>query len=38
MKRDGKPEYPDKIRGDELQKMLPTKVRRSKPQARLEPA
>ena len=29
---------PEKIPGDELQKMLHTKARRFKPQARLEPA
>ena len=31
-------EYPEKTRGDELQKMPYTKARRFKPQPRLEPA
>ena len=38
MKEGRKPEYPEKTPGDELQKMPHTKVRRFKPQARLEPA
>ena len=33
-----KPEYPEKTRGDELQKMPHTAARRFKYQARLEPA
>ena len=38
MKEGRKPEYPENIPGDELQKMPHTTVRRVKPQARLEPA
>ena len=38
MKEVRKPEYPEKTPGDELQKVLHTKARRFKPQARLEPA
>ena len=37
MKEGRKPEYPEKIPGDELQKMPHTKARRFKPQSRLEP-
>ena len=36
--KERKPEYSEKTPGDELQKMLHTKARRFKPQARLEPA
>ena len=36
--RGRKPVYPEKIPGDELQKMPHTTARRFKPQARLEPA
>ena len=38
MKKGRKPEYPEKIPGDELQKMPQTKARRFKPRARLKPA
>ena len=38
MKEGRKPEYPEKILGDELQKMPHTTARRFKLQARLEPA
>ena len=38
MKEGRKPEYPEKIPGNELQKMPHTTARRFKPQARLEPA
>ena len=38
MKEGRKPEYPEKIPGDELQKMPHAKARRFKPPARLEPA
>ena len=38
MKERRKPEYPEKIPGDELQKMPQTKVRKFNPQLRLEPA
>ena len=38
MKEGRKPEYPEKIPGDELQKMPHTTTRRFKSQARLEPA
>ena len=37
MKEGRKPEYPEKIPGDELQKMPFTRARRFKPQARFEP-
>ena len=37
MKDGRKSKYPEKIPGDELQKMPHTKSRRFKPQARLEP-
>ena len=37
MKEGRKPEYPEKIPGDELQKMPHTTARRFKPQARLDP-
>ena len=37
MKEGGKPEYPKKTPGDELQKMPHTTTRRFKPQARLKP-
>ena len=38
MEEGRKPEYPEKIPDDELQKMPHTKGRKSKPRARLEPA
>ena len=38
MKEGRKPEYPEKVPGDELQKMPHTTARRFKPPARLEPA
>ena len=38
MKEGRKPKYPEKIPGDELQKMSHTKAQKFKPQARLEPA
>ena len=38
MKEGRKPEYPDKIPDDELQKMPHTKAQHFKSQARLEPA
>ena len=38
MKVGKKPEYPEETPGDELKKVPHTKVRRSKLQARLEPA
>ena len=38
MKEGRKPEYPEKIPDDELQKIPHTKARKFKPQPRLEPA
>ena len=38
MKERRKPECPEKIPGDQLQKIPHTKVQKFKPQARLEPA
>ena len=38
MKDGRKPEYPEETPDDELKKIPPTKARKFKPQARLEPA